>query len=212
MKIGILIDNQVKFVTVYGEKLLAMVLKNDPCSVIDVGTGCGISSMVFLHRGFTVTGISLTGGLPDNLRNERYTHIQENLFTADIAQADIVWASMIIEHMPNVGLFLERCKELTKPGGLLCIIAPSDPTDLLVDGHLNFWTPAHLLLNMVHAGLDCSEAKYYTKGRDIGLMVRRKDRPHIELNYDGGDFKLLQPYLPVEFEHRWTNPWLPDNI
>ena len=179
-------------------------------SVIDVGAGKGVSSRVFLSRGFSVTGISLTGGMPENLKCERYTHVQEDLFTADIAPADIVWASMIIEHMPNVCLFLERCRELTKPLGLFCIVAPTDKTSLLVDGHLSFWTPAHLLLNLVHAGFDCSEANYYTQNRDIGLMVERKDRPPLELNYDRGDFKLLQPYLPVEFEHRRTNPWLPD--
>ena len=198
-------------VPIYGHRLIERVLENDPCTVTDVGVGFGVSSKIFLHYGFSVTGISLREGLPSNLSNERYTHVRENLFTADVPQADIVWASMIIEHMPNVGLFLERCKALTKPGGLLCIVAPTDPMSLLVDGHLSFWTPAHLLFNMVHAGIDCSEAEWYTQGRDIGLLVKRKDRTPIELNYDNGDFKLLQPYLPVEFVHRRTDPRLPDN-
>ena len=197
-----------KTVPIYGHRLLARLLENKPCSVTDVGTGWGVSAKIFLHYGFNVTGISLADGLPHNIDSECYTHVQEDLFTADVPPADIVWASMIIEHMPNVGLFLERCRELTKPGGLFCIIAPTDPTKLLVDGHLSFWTPAHLLLNLVHAGFDCSKAEYYTEGRDIGLMVERKDRPHIELNYDNGDFKLLQPYLPVEFVHRKMSPWL----
>jgi len=191
--------------------MIERLLEDDPCSVTDMGTGWGISSKIFLHYGFNVTGLSLTDGLPSNLKSERYTHVKEDFMMADVPQADIVWASMIIEHMPNVGLFLERCRELTKPGGLLCIIAPTDPMSLLVEGHLTFWTPAHLLINLVHAGLDCSEAEWYTQGRDLGLMVRRKDRPPIEFNYDRGDFKLLQPYLPVELVHRRTDPRLPDN-
>lgn len=211
MKIAQLVDGEIKPLPIYGIQMFERLLDGDPCNVTDIGTGWGAGSKVFLKFGFTVTGISLSDGNPDNLLDERYTHVKENLFTADVPEAEIVWASMIIEHMPNVGLFLERCRELTKPGGLLCIIAPSDPMNLLVDGHLTFWTPAHLLLNLVHAGWDCSNAEWYTHGRDIGLMVKRKDRPHVELNYDSGDFELLQPYLPVEFEHRRTNPWLPDN-
>ena len=200
-----------KVVPIYGHRLIERTLEENPCSVIDVGVGIGVISKIFLHYGFSVTGISLADGLPHNLKSEQYTHVQENLFTADVPQADIVWAGMIIEHMPNVNLFLERCRRLTKPGGLFCIVAPTDPMSLLVDGHLSFWTPAHLLLNLVHAGFDCSEAEYYTQGRDIGLMVRRKDRPPLEFNYDRGDFKLLQPYLPVPFVHRRTDPRLPDN-
>lgn len=197
-------------VPIYGHKLIERALEEAPCSVIDVGTGRGIASKIFLHYGFNVTGISLNDGLPHNLESDLYTHVKEDLFTADVPQADIVWVSMLIEHMPNACLFLERCRKLTRPGGLFCIVAPTDPMTLLVDGHLSFWTPAHLLLNLVHAGFDCSEAEYYTLGRDIGLMVRRKDRPTIEFNYDRGDFELLQPYLPVPFHHRRTNPRLPD--
>ena len=199
-------------VPIYGHRMIERVLEGSKhLTITDVGTGWGISSKIFLYYGYTVTGVALSEGLPSNLENERYTHIREDLFTAEIPQSDIVWASMVIEHMPNVGLFLERCKELTKPGGTLCIIAPTDPMHLLVEGHLTFWTPAHLLINLVHAGFDCSSAEWYTQGRDIGLMVRNDDRPELEWNYDHGDFKLLQPYLPVELVHRRTDPRLKDN-
>ena len=187
-----------------------MEVAHPPLTVTDVGVGRGITSWVFLQRGYQVTGLSLKETSPTVFAHEKYTHIQENLFDIDLPQADIVWASHVIEHMPNVGLFLEKCRSMTKIGGWFCVVAPSDPTSIIVDGHLTFWTPAHLIYNLVVAGFDCKDDVWHTDGRDIGLMVRRKDRPHIELNYDNGDLPALAAYFPVPIIHRQTNPWLLD--
>ena len=197
-----------------GKRLLGAILDiaPPPRTLTDVGIGVGLTSAVFLAYGYNVTGISLTDAPKTVNEHERYNHIKQDLFDADIPQADIVWASHVIEHMPNVGLFLEKCRQLTKPDGWFCIVAPSDPTFLQVDGHLSFWTPAHLIYNMVIAGFDCSEAFYQTHNRDIGLAVRRKDRPHVDLNYDRGDLETLSPYFPAPIVHRQTNPWLKDKF
>jgi len=197
-----------------GKKLLERVTDESPppLTVIDVGVGLGIQSYIFASFGYDVIGISLEDPLPIVKEQKKYIHVKENLFNADLPQADIVWASHIIEHMPNVGLFLERVRSMTKPDGWVCIVAPSDQMNLMVDGHLTFWTPAHLIYNMVVAGFDCRKAKYYTLGRDISLMVRRKDRPHIDLNYDYGDLSVLSLYFPAPIIHRETSPWLRDNF
>lgn len=197
-----------------GKKLLERVTDESPppLTVIDVGVGLGIQSYIFASFGYDVIGISLEDPLPIVKEQKKYIHVKENLFNTDLPQADIVWASHIIEHMPNVGLFLERCRNLTKIDGWFCIVAPTDPTTLQIDGHLSFWTPAHLIYNMVLAGFDCSEARHYTLERDIGLMVKRKDRPHIDLNYDRGDLEVLSHYFPAPIIHRETSPWLHDNF
>jgi len=201
-------------IKIFGEKLIEWITDKapPPLTVMDVGVGLGITSAAFLAFGYDVIGLSLEDAFPSVKAHKNYSHVKEDLFDADLPQADIVWASHIIEHMPNVGLFLERCRSLTKQDGWFCIVVPSAGMDLLVDGHLTFWTPAHLIYNMVLAGFDCSEAMYYTKGDDIGLVVRRKDRPYIDLGYDYGDLSALSPYFPVAFIHRETSPWLEDRF
>ncbi len=183
-----------------------------PQSIIDVGSGNGIQSVCFLECGYDVTGISLGGAPSASLANPRYTHVKQNLFDVDLPQADIVWCSHTVEHVPDVGMFLTKCRWLVKPGGLFCIIVPLDPQTILIDGHLSFWTPAHLIINLVHAGFNCKRAMWYTEGRDIALIVRRDDMPVVDLNYDHGDLKYLSGYFPCPLIPRSTNPWLPDNF
>ena len=193
----------------FGKKIL-----NRVCSILPEGAkvtdiGAGAQSTHFINKGFAVTGISLRHS---NVVRDNYTHIQQRVEDLSLPPADCVFTCMTVEHMPNVGLFLQKCRELTKPDGLFAIVAPSDKSDILVDGHLTFWTPAHLIYNLVINGWDCSGAEWYTEGRDIGLLVRRKDRPEIDsLTYDRGDLYLLREWFPVPLVHRNTDPWLEDS-
>lgn len=212
MKCNFMLNN--KRARIWGQKLFERITDEapPPASVIDVGTGPGYASSIFASMNYNVTGISLND-CPKLLEKEPlYTHVNSNLVDADIPEADIVWCSMTIEHVINVGTFLTKCRQLVKPDGLFCIVAPNDTQKLLVDGHLSFWTPAHLIINMVHAGFNCKEAKWYTEGRDIGLMVKRSDMSEVDLNYDHGDLETLSPYFPCPLIHRETSPWLKDNF
>ncbi|KKL97284.1 hypothetical protein LCGC14_1836030 [marine sediment metagenome] len=197
----------------FGLRLLNAILESTPPStVIDLGCGKGAASKIFLNYGYTVTGISLSNEPELVADYENYTHVKQDMFQAHVDPADILWTAHVMEHMTNVGLFLHLCKHLLKDDGLLGISVPSDSTMTMVDGHLTFWTPAHLIYNLVINGWDCSQARFYREGRDISLMVRKKDVPPIVLNYDRGDLEKLSPYFPVPIIHRVTDPWLADNF
>ncbi len=177
-------------------------------TVIDVGVGSGASAKLLVERDYQVTGVSLS---KSPFRKKGYKHVRKDFEKTDLT-ADIVWCSHTLEHVQNVGSFLEKIKDTLNKDGWLCIVVPSDPTDLLIDGHLSFWTPAHLIYNLVVAGFDCSDARYYTEGRDIALMVQKKLRKKVKLNHDKGDYELLKDYFPVDMIPRETNPWLEDNF
>ena len=199
---------------IWGCRLLNYVLDEleTVSTVLNVGVKHGIHSCLFMYEGHKVIGVS---PMTPNVEHELFTYIEGMLEDIDpplISDVDVVWASMVLEHAQNVGDLLTKCRECLKPNGWFGVVVPSDKTDLLVDGHLSFWTPASLIYNMVMAGWDCKDARWYTQGRDIGLMVQRVDRPSVELDYDRGDLEKLQPYFPVPFEHRKTDPWLEDNI
>ncbi len=201
-------------VTLWGHRLLEHVIEKypSPATVTDVGVGIGYTSRTFADLRYDVTGISL-GDAPKSVVNiPRYTHIKKNVFDVELRHADILWCSHILEHMQNVGMFLTKCRWLTKPGGMFCIVVPSDTQDFLVDGHLTFWTPAHLIINMVLAGFNCKEARWYTEGRDIALIVPRQDMPQVDLHYDTGDLEYLARYFPCPLIPRETNPWLEDRF
>jgi len=213
MSIVVMTQDQEE-IRLHGQRLLEYVLDKfpSPGSVTDVGTGAGFSAKVFLEFKYDVTGISLGDAPKSNTLHPKYTHIKKNVFDVELRHADILWCCHTLEHIPNVGMFLTKCRWLTKPGGMFCIVVPSDPTNLLVDGHLTFWTPAHLIYNLVLAGFNCKDAKWYTEGRDIALIVPRDDMPQVDLHYDSGDLEYLTPYFPVPLVHRQTSPWLADNF
>lgn len=197
----------------YGARLLARLFQylTEPSHIVNVGMNPtrGYITQTMVRGDHDVTGFSL---LPLELHIDRYTHRQERFEYAEIEEYDALWCSHTLEHAPNVGLFLTQCRKAVKPGGWVCIVVPSDPTNLLVDGHLSFWTPAHLIYNMVHAGFDCSEAMWYCHERDIGLMVRRKDAALPNLIHDFGELATIRQFFPCDLIHRTTNPWLPDNF
>jgi 2-polyprenyl-3-methyl-5-hydroxy-6-metoxy-1,4-benzoquinol methylase len=61
--------------------------------------------------------------------------------------ADVIWASHVIEHMPDVEGFLAKARRLLKPDGVLIILIPSSES-LRARLHLTTWhlvnPPGHL--------------------------------------------------------------------
>ncbi len=190
-------------------RLLRAVVDLDVTDVIDCAVGRGYHSQAFLSKGMNVTGIDIG---PSYLDHSNYRHIQKSFEHVRLDPVDLVWSCHTLEHVQNVGLMLTKFREWLKPDGWLAISVPSDNTHLMIDGHMTFWTPAHLIYNLVVNGWDCSEARFYTEGRDIALMVKRKLRPITNLNYDRGDLETLAPYFPVPIIARETDPWLEDKF
>jgi len=192
----------------FGARCLVELIRKDPKTVLDVGSGKSEHTKSLLAHGAKVVGIDMQ---PARLRHPNYSHVQGNfLVLSTFDQYDAVWTSHTLEHVPDPGVFLRKCRTVTKLGGWFGIVVPSDRNDILIDSHCTFWTPAHLLYNMVLAGWNCKDAEYYTEGRDIGLLVSRMDVPTKAFTYATGQLGALQDYFPVPLIPRVTNPWLPD--
>jgi len=184
--------------------------------VADIGVGRGLHATGFCCQNFQVHGVD---GRPAEVRHPNYTHHFSWFEDWEPVPVDMVWTCHTLEHVPNPGDFLTKCRELTPVGGLFGVVVPDDRTDLIIDGHFTFWTPATLLYHMVMAGWDCSEAEYYTEnpeqgrplgGGSIGLVVRRKDTESFTKHHLAGQYEEMQRYFPVPILPRKTNPWLPD--
>jgi SAM-dependent methyltransferase len=192
--------------------LLELAISTKPESVLDVGAGGGLHSMGFISGGATrVVGID-----PQfmALTHECYEHKHDPYESVDLGdeQFDVVWASHVLEHVPNVQHFLIHLHKWTKPDGWIAIAVPTDRQRRLHIGHLTLWTPAHLIYNMICAGIDCKDALWYTSNLSIGVFVRKKDT--IDLSWRTSlptEQNALNQFMPKMVLNEdgawWGNNW-----
>src|SRR5271156_2232130 len=95
--------------------------------ILDIGCGGGILCEPLARLGATMVGVDPA---PANIAAAKL-HLTESGLTIDyrastaeaLADAgerfDLVLAMEVVEHVADVGLFVQRCAEMVKPGGLL---------------------------------------------------------------------------------------------
>lgn len=173
------------------ELALKKVLTMDFHTVLDIGSGKGEHAHQFERNDRDVTTIDLKGPA---------TYIRDYMDTILPVDYDCIWASHVLEHQENVGMFLYKCWEDLKEGGILAITVPP-AKDAIVGGHLTIWNAGLLLYNLIIAGLDCSQASVKTYGYNISVVVKKKTIQHypkLNLDRDKGDIEKLAHFFPME--------------
>ena len=181
-----------------GETLFKLIRDFEFRSVLDVGSGAGLHKGILESYGKDVTAVDLGRSVhftnPEDAAD--YGRVHGDFMTYSFERKfDCVWASHVLEHQPNSGLFIDRCLELLEDDGVLAITVPPLKHEI-VGGHLTLWNAGLLLYQLVFAGLDCSDAAVRSYGYNVSVIVRNRRRPDIELSYGGGDIDTLGPFLP----------------
>lgn len=206
----------------HGINLLRHALEQKPETVLDIGVGPGIHARAFLGTGAKVTGVDIRpdpfeawDALNDPHFLKNYTHVHNAMELIekkeDSEPFDLVWSCHVLEHVPNVHEFLVQIHDYLKDDGWLYIAVPVNAQDRLHIGHLSIWTPALLIYNLICAGWDCSDAKWYTSYQTIGLCVQKKIIEDMSWRtampaeeYD------MNAYSPVPMLHEY-GAWLENN-
>ena len=104
---------------------------------------------------------------------------------------DLVWASHVLEHQQNVGLFLQKLINLCNDEGYIAITVPFLHRRLW-GGHLSLWTPGFLAYNIVLQGIDLSRSQLIYGFKEISVIFKiKKIQLPRDLTYDSGDIKNL---------------------
>ncbi len=141
---------------------LNKVLEMDFETVLDIGSGSGQHAYEFRKHGKEVTTIDLS-------EPADYVGDYMKVF---VPYHDCIWASHVLEHQRDPGLFLEKCYRDLKDDGILAITVPPRK-DAIVGGHVTLWNAGLLLYNLVLAGFDCSKASVKTYGYNVSVVVRK---------------------------------------
>lgn len=181
-------------------------------TVLDIGCGTGDHAEILMRNGKLVTAIDLGRSVyfKKNLKPQESIVGDFNAIELN-QQFDCVWASHVLEHQLNVGIFLQRIWNCTKMNGVVCItVPPGDPK--IIGGHVSFWNAGLLLYRMVLAGFDCAAARILQYDYNISLIVNKTGASLPVLQHDKGDVDRISRFLPPGltegfdgeiFSHNW---------
>jgi 2-dehydro-3-deoxyphosphooctonate aldolase (KDO 8-P synthase) len=195
-----------------GEKILNKFLELKFDNVLDIGAGALQHTEVFLRNGKMVDVCDYGNSIYYDARLENIESQIRNKFIGDFnniefnTKYDAIWCSHILEHQPNVGLFLSKIKSLLNEGSYLAIVVPPRKP-FIVGGHVSIWNAGLVLYNLVLAGFDCSEECYIQQyDYNIGIIVKYKPIEAMpkNLSMDKGDIELLSKYFPFEVQHNFN--------
>lgn len=155
--------------------------------VLDIGAGDGRHAAPMRLAGLRVTTIDLTN--PADVKGDY-------LFMPAPDEAyQGIWASHVVEHQRDVGAFLRKVFAELEDGGLLAVTVPPMRKQL-VGGHLNQFTEAGLIYNLICAGFDCARARVGIYGYNISVLVRKQPFDCPALCFDKGDIEALRDFFP----------------
>ena len=124
--------------------------------LLDVGCGTGGFIKAAVENGWEARGIDLAESAIKIGCSHRLPVSRCDFFSDDfeLDSYDIITMFEFIEHVPNPGKFLQRAKELLKPGGLLYVTTPNfnsidrfvmgSAWDVIHHEHLSYFTPGTL--------------------------------------------------------------------
>jgi hypothetical protein len=159
---------------------------SDVLTVIDIGCGDNEQASTLRLAGMNVTSVSLRPP----------ADIVGDYMDTRLGPVDGIWASHVLEHMPNVGMFLRKCFTDLRDDGVLAVTVPP-AKHAIVGGHVSLWNEGLLLYRLILAGFDCRRASVGVYGYNITVIVRKARAVLPALAMDAGDIERLAEYFPL---------------
>ena len=179
-----------------------------PRTVLDVGSGGGYHASTFSKSGSQVLCVDYGTSVyaqQTKVKNLDVIHVDFNHFVPP-HKFQLVWASHILEHQRNVGVFIEKLIECCAEDGNVCITVP-DPHRTLWGGHLTLWSPGLLAYNIVLCGVDLSDAVLVRGTNEFSIVFKPRQIALPMLTYDNGDLTMLKQFMPLTCGED-TDPWI----
>ncbi len=193
------LDDEFSKLILSGHALQKLIKDYNFQTVIDIGSGAGDHAKILHKYQKKVTALDFGTSIYAQKKGNNYDeieHIEVDFFAYKPSHKfDCVWASHVLEHQANPGMFINRCTQLVKENGILAITVPPMEQRVL-GGHLTNWNAGLLIYNLVLNGIDCSECSIMSYGYNISVIVSNRKRPSVDLTYDNGDITRLLQYFP----------------
>jgi len=175
-------------------------------TILDIGSGAGDHARIFKDAGKNVTTIDYGLSKYYNKRRNNYKNIfsDYNSYSFE-SQFDCIWASHILEHQINPGIFLKKIHNDLKERGILSITIPP-LKDQIVGGHVTLWNAGILIYQLVLAGFNCRNISIIKYDYNISIILKKETIPKLpNLHFDNGDIDRLKNYFPKQYSNEAFN-------
>jgi SAM-dependent methyltransferase len=193
---------------------IARTVHPDQVELLEIGCGHGEVLMEARRRGFSVSGIEVSGhaaSMANDYLGEPAVHAG-SLETAPFAASRFgaVLAADVIEHVPDPQTFLLEIRQLLSPGGVLLLVTPSLDSwtrrvmrnhwmEYKVE-HLFYFSAAAIRLLLERCGFDEIRILPNRKVLTIDYICRHFDRFRVPLLSTLAG--LLRRLVPERLAHR----------
>lgn len=182
--------------------VLPYTLKVPAKTILDIGPGKTCEATEFwLENNKLVTSIDIEDYRKINHPNHTFLH--GNFLTIQLDKKfDMIYASHVLEHIQDTGVFLRKVRKLLSPSGYFFIIVPIFKHNI-VGGHVHVWNMGLLMYNLILSGFDVRNGKFTKQGYSIVGVVQAEKRKLPQLVYDRGDIETLKQFFPDDemFQH-----------
>lgn len=148
-------------------------------------------SKIFKEHNKKVTAIVGDGTCLFNQSNFKDIELIQKDFleTKFETKYDCVWASHILEHQLNIGIFLDKIFDVLEDDGYLAITVP--PSEIVAGGgHLYCFTPSILIYHLILHGFDLTDMRLKQYDMNLSIICKKKaDFKRIENNISLDIFK-----------------------
>jgi SAM-dependent methyltransferase len=173
-----------------GDALYKFINDYSFTNLLEIGPGPGIQNRILKeHTSSSITTIDISNKLFDADILSDYT-----LYKFE-DQFDAIWCSHVLEHIIEPQTFLKKLYADLKEGGLLAITVPPLKHDI-VQGHVTLWNAGLLLIHLIRAGFDCTDARVGTYGYNVSVIIRKKSIIDPEKSERSDQPYRLYDYLP----------------
>lgn len=145
--------------------------KREAPRLLDVGGAYGIHAR-FFRKELPSLRIEMLDTVPADEPLEftgRYDHYTPS------EKYDYIWASHVLEHVPDPGSFFAKLHSDLKDGGWAAITVPPLKHDMTF-AHLTLWNAGLLLIHFISQGFDCSNAHVATYGYNVTVIAQKNSR------------------------------------
>lgn len=152
-----------------GAEEMAKVMQSSAGRLLDIGGAYGIHARYFRGRcpGLQVDVLDVQAGSEPLIYEGSYLDFKP------AEQYDFLWCSHVVEHLRNPGLFFDKAYADLRDGGWLGVTVPPLKHQMTFQ-HVTLWNAGLLLIHLIHAGFDCSDAHVATYGYNVTVIVQKR--------------------------------------